>query len=169
MALHLAFTRPCFPLCHAFIFLIAISSIAHEPGPTADQLVTRSYKIDLSKLPSRATNSPSHTILSLITNAGVTFPSERPIASMTPSTKTLHFNDDTGELLIRETRRDIPKIEKVIEPLWKSTIATPIELDMVIVDLPESATHPISGNQLHKADRSYRETKQGLVEIPFRS
>jgi hypothetical protein len=122
---------------------IAASSIAYEPGSVADQLVTRTYKIDLSKLHLDTTNSPSASIRSVITNAGVAFPSGASIASISPLTKAMFLNDRTGELHIRASRREIPKIEKAIQPYWQPNIVAPLQLEIACIDLPQPNMLPI--------------------------
>src|SRR5687767_8194622 len=121
----------------AVVLLLAISSRADLYDSLANQLVTRAYELDRLKLQESGTNTPAQNLHMAFATAGVKFP--------TDMTKSMFFNDRTGELHVRATRRDIPKLEKVIEPFLRPIVA-PLRFEVSFVELPLTNGHPFVAN-----------------------
>jgi hypothetical protein len=99
-----------------------------------DQLVTRTYKLETAKIQklSETTaadlapapkNSPSNLLRGLFAQDGITFPTNlisTNLASL-KNQKAFYYNETTGELQLRATRRDIPKFEKHLAELSPDT------------------------------------------------
>lgn len=119
------------PRFSALAVLIPLAfALVNDAAPLEDQLVTRNYKLDsvkIQKLSETATadlapppkNSPSNLLRALFAQEGISFPTNvitTNIASL-KNQKGFYYNETSGELQLRATRRDIPKFEKHLAKL----------------------------------------------------
>jgi hypothetical protein len=132
-------------------FAIVTSLIALAPALAAwpeNELVTRTYKLDIAKIKTLPetilaeqtppSSSPSDLLRALLSNEGITFPTNPPAApTLDPNKlgKGFYFNERTGELHLRTTRRDIPKFEKHLAEL--SPEPPRVQIDTFIVEIPD--------------------------------
>jgi hypothetical protein len=131
-------TRPKFQFA-LLATLIAIAFPAFA-APLEDQLVTRTYKLDIAKIQKLSettlaelapppTNSPSNLLRALFAHDGITFPTNLTTTNVDSlkSEKAFYFNEQSGELRLRATRRDIPKFEKHLAQLSPDATRTETE------------------------------------------
>jgi hypothetical protein len=145
-------TRPKFQSAIFAIFLA--SALPNFTAPIEDQLVTRSYKLDIEKirrlqettlaeLAPAPKSSPANLLQAVFAEAGITFPDNLmnavPLADK--NQKAFYLNERTGELRLCATRRDIPKFERWLQrlspdPPQEIETAPRVEFETVFVEIP---------------------------------
>jgi hypothetical protein len=137
---------------HAALLLALFAAALPVTCPAAwpeDELVTRTYKLDVLKIKSLAESdigatlatspSPSDLLRALLRTMGITFPPNliRAIPDSKKMEKAFYLNERTGELHLRATRRDIPQFEKYLAylSLPPDLPRGPVEIQTILVEV----------------------------------
>jgi type II secretory pathway component GspD/PulD (secretin) len=134
--------KSIFAILNLFPLLISCTLAAES---LADQLVTRTYKLNsakIQKLQDVILDQPSSDLSAsdllriLLQKEGIEI-SPKPKSLSEPFGKDFYFNERTGELILRASRRDIPKFEKYLSQI--SLDPPRVSIETTVLELSDTS------------------------------